>query len=97
MGNVRDDHMCRFIQVASIVLGLSGTWLLAYGLKVKEGISREMRKELKLEERPDIIVPSDVRQVPCLFYSGLILISIAAIAQIALAFLCMDAGGSGHP
>jgi len=79
--------ICNCIHICSIILAITGTWLLAFGLKIKEGISRKLIKELKLDKHPELIVPSDVRQITSLFYSGLILVTIAGVLQIICLFL----------
>lgn len=43
--------MYKLIQVLSILAALVGTYLLAFGLKIQPGISDELRKELKVEEK----------------------------------------------
>lgn len=59
--------------------------MLAFGLKVREGISKELRKELQLDER-DLIAPSDVRQRTTLIGFGLTLITLAALIQLYMVF-----------
>ena len=73
------------IQLSSIILGLIGTFLLAFGLRVREGISSDLRRELKIEEK-GLIAPSDVRQRIGLFYGGLLLLTVSAVLQIGLLF-----------
>ena len=78
------------LQIASLALGLVGTWLLAFGLKVRPGISRDLRKELGLDET-DLIAPSDVRTRPGLFWGGLLLLTLAGTLQAVALLLPQDA------
>ena len=73
----------KVILLISIVFTLIGTIMVAFGYKVKEGISRELRKQLKLDQK-DLIVPSDIQQRPWLFYGGLVLILLATLSQVLL-------------
>jgi hypothetical protein len=73
--------MIKTLQMISVILALVGTFMLAFGLKVKSGISNDLRDELRLDKE-DLIAPSDVRQRTGLFIWGLILISVAAILQL---------------
>jgi len=78
--------MYKSLQIISLILALTGTWLVAFGLRVKEGISTEMRNELKIE-KTNLIVPSDVRQRIWLIILGLLSITIATILQ-AYVIIC---------
>ena len=69
------------LQAISIMLALIGTFMLGFGLKVRSGITSELRKKLKIEEQ-GLIAPSDVRQCTALIVCGLALISIAAFLQL---------------
>lgn len=74
-------------QVVSIILGLVGAYMLAFGLKVKQLISDSgLEKELE-EQLKDKIVPSQVKQNTCLFTWGLSMITAAAFIQFCLTFL----------
>lgn len=77
--------MNNLLQACSTLLWLAGTFMLAFGLRIKEGIDPSLRKELKIEER-DIIAPSDVRQRPFLIYGGLIVVTMAAATELYLVF-----------
>jgi len=57
------------IQLIALALGLSGTWMVAFGLRIQEGIDPSFRKELHLD--PKLIVPADVSQRLWLFKGGL--------------------------
>ena len=74
------------LQIASIILGVIGTYMLVFGLHVKEGISRELRKDLYID-KSDLIAPADVRQRTVLIIYGLLFITISAILQL-LSILC---------
>ena len=74
------------MQILSIVIALIGTYMLAFGLRVKEGISKDLRKEFNLD-KSGLIAPSDVHQRPFLFYGGLGLLTIAALIQTLLLFI----------
>ena len=72
-------------KLVSISSALIGTFMLAFGLKVKSGISKSLRKELG--NKQDLIAPSDVRQRTILIALGLALITIAAGIQLWLVLL----------
>ena len=74
------------LQIASIILGVIGTYMLVFGLHVKEGISRELRKDLYID-KSDLIAPADVRQRTMLIIYGLLFVTISAILQL-LSILC---------
>ena len=74
------------LQIASIILGVIGTYMLVFGLHVKEGISRELRKDLYID-KSDLIAPADVRQRTVLIIYGLLFVTISAILQL-LSILC---------
>jgi len=71
----------KWFQTGSIALALAGTYILAFGLWVKEGISKEPRKALRTD-KTNLIVPSDVRQRTPSVVIGLVLITIAAGIQL---------------
>ena len=73
----------RWLQVFSIVSALSGTWFLAFGLKVRPGMERSLERDLEVEKR-GLISPSSVRQRPVLFWVGLVLVSVGAVIQVWL-------------
>jgi hypothetical protein len=75
----------QIIQLAALALGLCGTWMVALGLRIKEGINPRFRKELRLA--PDMIAPADVSQRPWLFKGGLGLLTFGAALQ-AVYFIC---------
>ncbi len=82
-------HIIKWMQIASVILALAGTYMLAFGLRVREGISKEIWNQIKTEaERIGAYQPSDVWQRKNLIYAGLALITIAAILQswLILAF-----------
>lgn len=70
----------KLIGIASITLTLIGTWLLALGLRIREGMNPKFRKNLRLTD--DKIVPSDVSQHRLLFWIGLGLITLGALLEI---------------
>lgn len=70
-----------FLQVLSIILTLVGTYMLAFGLRVKTGITDDLRKELDIEKK-GLISASNVRQRPCMINCGLGLITLASLIQI---------------
>jgi hypothetical protein len=69
------------MQALSVILVLTGTWFLAFGLRVKEGIDPSFRKTLgpALQEK---IIPGDVSQRRVLFWIGLGLITIGAFLEL---------------
>jgi len=75
--------MYKLIQTISIIFALIGTFLLAYGLKVKTGISNDLRKDLDIDKKR-LIPPSDVVQRGTLVRWGLVLITIAAGLQLSV-------------
>jgi len=77
--------MHKVLQALSIVLALIGTYLLAFGLKVRTGISDELRKELEIEKK-ELIAPADVRQRTSVVSWGLVMISLAALLQLWVIF-----------
>jgi hypothetical protein len=77
--------MNNLLQACTTLLWLAGTFMLAFGLRIKEGIDPSLRKELKIEEK-GLIAPSDVRQRPFLIYGGLIVVTMAAAAELYSVF-----------
>jgi len=75
--------MYKLIQALSIVAALAGTFLLAFGLKVRPGISDDLRKQLRIEEK-GLVSPSDVQQRWGFVVWGLVLVTIAALLQLWL-------------
>lgn len=73
----------KLLHVFSAVSVLSGTWFLAFGLRVREGIDRKLKKELGTS-MDDKIVPSDVSQRPELFWVGLTLITLGALLELGV-------------
>ena len=73
--------MHKIAQSLSVILALIGTFLLAFGLKLRPGISEPLRKGLDLENR-DLVSPSEVRQRNALVWTGLVLISVAAAIEL---------------
>ena len=71
----------KFLQIGAAVLVLTGTWFLAFGLRVRAGIEKGLKEELKLEEK-GLISPSDVRQRPVLYWIGLGLITAGAVLEL---------------
>ncbi len=57
------------LQATSVILITVGTWLLAFGLKVRPGIDQALEKELDLEKK-GLVSPSAVRQRPAFFLGG---------------------------
>jgi len=75
--------MYKLVQALSILAALAGTYLLAFGLRIQPGISDDLRKELKVEEK-GLVSPSDVRQRRAFVVWGLVLVTIAALLQLWL-------------
>lgn len=75
--------MYKLVQVISVIAALTGTFLLAFGLKVRPGIRDDLRKNLKLEEK-DLVSPSDVQQRWGFVVWGLVFVTIAALLQLWL-------------
>lgn len=73
----------RLVQVISITFTLIGTFMVAFGYRSREGISTELRKQLEID-RLNLIVPTDIKKRPWLFYGGLILLGLATIVQVLL-------------
>lgn len=73
-------------QLLSLVIVLTGTWLLAFGLKVRGGLSKELDKEIRPEEKGPV-APSEVRQHPALFWTGLGLITAGVVLEAVLLML----------
>lgn len=73
----------KVILLISIIFTLIGTIMVAFGYKVKEGISKELRKQLEIDKK-DFILPSDIQQCPWLFYGGLVLILLSTLSQVLL-------------
>ncbi len=81
--------MCKLVnekslQITAIIIALAGTYVLAFGLKVKSGIDPKYEKELRLDNKT--IAPSQCNQKGGFVFWGLFLISISAILQIILIF-----------
>ena len=74
-------------EILSIVLMVAGTWCLAFGLRVRSGISDDLRRDLNTEST-DVVAPSDVRQRKGLFWCGLVLITVGALLQISFIVAC---------
>jgi hypothetical protein len=75
----------QIIQLAALALGLFGTWMVAFGLRIKAGIDPSFRKDLSLD--PKLIVPADVSQRPWLFKGGLGILTFGAALQ-AVYLIC---------
>jgi hypothetical protein len=76
--------MCiKWFHAASLISVLIGTWFLAFGLKVRPGITSELSKQLEIEKK-ELICPSDVRQRPGLFWVGLMLITVGSLIELWL-------------
>ena len=69
--------------VFSIIIGLAGAYCLAFSLKIKAQYSKELIKELKIDEKI-YSIPTNLSQREGLFWLGFILIAVAAIIQIFL-------------
>ena len=75
----------KLLQIIPIILALAGTIMLAFGLKIRGGISVDLRQKLKIAEK-ELTPPTDVKQCPILIIMGLLLISAAATFQVWLLF-----------
>ncbi|MBI5579607.1 MAG: hypothetical protein HY895_10680 [Deltaproteobacteria bacterium] len=73
-----------YANLVSIILGLMGTYLLAFSLKIKSQYSIDLVKLLKLEDR-DLVSPTEVKQKNKSFWWGLILLTFVAMIQFSLA------------
>jgi hypothetical protein len=71
------------LQATSVILVAVGTWLLAFGLKVRPGINQALEKELDLEKK-GLVSPSAVRQRPAFFWVGLGLITAGALIALLI-------------
>ena len=76
----------KLVHITSAVLALAGTWLLAFGLRIIEGIEPKLRKKLR-SSLEDKIVCSDVTQRPVLFWIGLGLITLGALIELGAIIL----------
>ena len=70
-----------FYQALSVVFVLVGTWFLAFGLRVKEGMDPRFRKSLG-PSLQNTITPSGVSQRKALFWIGLGLITVGALLEL---------------
>ena len=75
----------KLFQTIPIFLTLAGTFMLAFGLKIREGISTDLKQKLEAEKK-ELVSPTDVKQCTILINIGLLLISAAAIFQLWLLF-----------
>ena len=76
--------MCiKTLETVAILLALGGTFLLAFGLRIRTGIDKKYKRELKLEKK-GLIPPSDVQQNTSFFIIGLVMIFLAAFIQISI-------------
>lgn len=69
--------------VFSIIIGLIGAYCLAFSLKIKAQYSKELIRELKIDEEA-YTIPTRVSQREDLFWLGFALITVAALIQIFL-------------
>ena len=77
------NTMVLWTNVISVIIGLIGGLCLAFALKIKTQYSKELIRELKLDE--DIyIIPTSISQREGLFWWGIGLITAAALIQIYL-------------
>ena len=74
-------------EILSIVLMVAGTWCLAFGLRVRPGISDDLRRDLNTEST-DILAAADVRKRKGPFWCGLVLITVGALLQIWFIVAC---------
>ena len=72
--------MYKIAQTASVIFALVGTFLLAFGLKVRPSISEDVKRDLHLNNNK--IDPSGINQRTSLVWWGLILISLAAATEL---------------
>jgi len=78
----------KLINILSTLSALIGTWLLAFGLRIKEGIDPKFRKEFGPSFKDkNLIIPADVSQRKLLFWIGLLLISLGAFLQICITII----------
>ncbi len=73
-----------YAHLISIILGLIGTYLLSFSLKIESQYSIEFVKSLKLKDK-DLIAPTEAKQKNKLFWLGLIFITLVAMIQLFLA------------
>ncbi len=69
------------IHIISALSALVGTWLLAFALRIKEGVDPKFRKELRHSVEGKI-APADVAQRLVLFWVGLALITLGILLEI---------------
>jgi len=75
--------MCiKILETVAIILALEGTFLLAFGLRIRTGIEEKFKKGLGIKEK-GLIIPSDVQQNTAFFIIGLGMIFLAALIQIS--------------
>jgi hypothetical protein len=70
--------------IFSIVVGLIGAYCLSFSLKISTQYSKELVKELKLDEE-NYTIPTNVSQREGLFWWGIALITLASLVQMFLA------------
>lgn len=73
----------KWLQAAPVILALGWTLMLAFGLRVKTGIDKKIRKQIGKDE---LISPSEVVQRKGWMILGLTLILIAAFLQLLIIF-----------
>ena len=76
----------KLLHITSAVLILVGTWFLAFGLRIIEGIEPKLRKKLR-SSLEDKIVCSDVSQRSVLFWTGLGLITLGILIDLGTTIL----------
>ena len=69
----------KLLQIGALLLLLTGTWLLAFGLRVRSVRENDLKNEDKGHNPP-----AHGRQRPALFWVGLGLITAGAVVEIVV-------------
>ena len=72
----------QIISIAALLLGLTGTIILVFGLKVRGGTDPELLNKIRTSE--EVTSPSEVRQKLLVICFGLFLIGVAVLLQICV-------------
>jgi hypothetical protein len=73
-------------ELLALLMGLGGTWMIAFGLRVRLPYTARERREFGMDD-PGVAFPIHAKEHPKLFWAGLSLITAAAALQ-AWAVLC---------
>ena len=75
----------KWLQAIPVLLTLVGTFMIAFGLKIRRGISDDLDKKLETDKK-DLGSPTDIKQHTFLILFGLLFISFAALIQLWFIF-----------